>query len=94
LPARQARLNQLLDEESSANQAQLAATAAAQKAEQDFDPEKLNAARADHQIKHDRATSLQVSLATEKEKLTKEEKRVKETVMFSLGSKGSSLKKN
>ena len=78
LPARQTRLNQLLGEESTAQQALLAATAAVQKAEQDFDPEKLKAARADHQIKHDRATSLQVSLAAENEKLTKEEKRFKE----------------
>jgi exonuclease SbcC len=78
LPARQARLNQLLGEESTAQQGLLAATAAVQKAEQDFDPEKLKAARIDHQIKHDRATSLQVSLATEKEKFTKEEKRFKE----------------
>lgn len=78
LPARQTRLNQLLGEESTAHQALLAATAAVQKAEQDFDAEKLKAARADHQIKHDRATTLQVSLATEKEKLTKEEKRFKE----------------
>jgi exonuclease SbcC len=78
LPARQTRLAQLLGEESIAQQALLAATAAVQKAEQDFDPEKLKTARADHQIKHDRAISLQVSLATEKEKLTKEGKRFKE----------------
>jgi len=78
LPARQTRLDQLLGEESAAQQALLAATAAVQKAELDFDPEKLKSARADHQTKHDRATSLQVSLATEKEKLTKEEKRFKE----------------
>lgn len=78
LPTRQTRLNQLLGEESTAQQALIAATAAVQKAEHDFDPEKLKAARVDHQIKHDRATSLQVSLASEKEKLTKEEKRFKE----------------
>jgi len=78
LPARQTRLAQLQGEESAAQQGLLAATSAAQKAEQEFDPEKLKAAQADHQMKHDRATSLQVSLATEKERLTKEEKRFKE----------------
>ena len=78
LPVRQTRLTQLLGEESAAQQALLAATAAVQQAEQNFDPEKLKTAKADHQIKHDRATSLQERLASEKEKLTKEAKRFKE----------------
>jgi exonuclease SbcC len=78
LPTRQTRLSQLIGEESTAQQALLTATAAVRKAEQDFDPEKLKTARADHQTKHDRATSLEVSLAAEKENLTKEEKRFKE----------------
>jgi len=78
LPARQTRLTQLQGEESAAQQAFLAATAAVQQAEQNFDPEKLKSAQVDHQIKHDRATSLHVSLATEKDKLTKAEKRFKE----------------
>ncbi len=78
LPARQTQLTKLLVEESTTQQALLAATAAVKKAEQDFDPEKLKTARVDHQIKHDRATSLQVSLTAEKEKLAKEEKRFKE----------------
>ena len=78
LAARQTRLTQLLGEESAAQQVLLAATAAVQQAEQNFDPEKLKTAKADHQIKHDRATSLQVSLASEKDKLTKEAKRFKE----------------
>jgi exonuclease SbcC len=78
LPARQTRLTQLLGEESTAQQALLSATAAVQLAEQDFDPGKLKSARADHQIKHDLATTLQVNLAAEQDKLTKEEKRFKE----------------
>jgi exonuclease SbcC len=78
LAVRQTRLTHLLAEESSARQAHLEAAAAVRKAEQEFDPEKLKAARADHQIKHDRATSLQVSLASEREKLTKEEERFQE----------------
>jgi exonuclease SbcC len=78
LPGRQTRLNQLLGEESTAQQALLAATTAGQKAELDFDPEKLKSARADHQLKHDRTTSLEVSLAAEKDQLSKEGKRFKE----------------
>jgi exonuclease SbcC len=78
LAARQARLTQLRGDESTTQQRLLGAQAAVQKAEQEFDAEKLKTARADHQIKHDRATALQVSLATEKEQLSKEEKRFKE----------------
>ena len=77
-PVQFRRMTQLPGEESSAQEARVGATAAVQKAELNFDPEKLKTARADHQIKHDCATSLQVRLMSEKEKLTREEKRFKE----------------
>jgi len=78
LPIRQTRLTQLLGEEFAAQQTLLSVTAAMQKAEQDFDPEKLKTARANHQMKHDLATSLQVSLVADNEKLTAEAKRFTE----------------
>jgi len=78
LTARQTRLTQLLADESAAQQAHLTATAAVQKAEQNFDPEKLKTALADHQDRRDRVTVLHSTLATEKESLTKEETRFKE----------------
>ena len=78
LVARQTRLTQLVDDESAAQQALLAATAAVQKAEQDFDPEQLKVAIADHQNKRDRATTLQTSLESEQKSLEKEGKRFKE----------------
>ena len=59
-------------------QALLAATVAVQKAEQDFDPERLKVAIADHQNKRDRATTFQTSLESEQKNLEKEGKRFKE----------------
>jgi len=78
LAARQTRLTQLVDDESAAQQALLAATVAVQKAEQDFDPEQMKVAIADHQTKRDRVTTLQTSLEAEQKNLEKEEKRFKE----------------
>ena len=78
LAARQARLTQLMADESAAQQALLAAAAAVHKAEQDFDPEQLKVAIADHQTKRDRFTTLQTSLEAEQKNLEKEEKRFKE----------------
>ena len=78
LTVRQARLAQLLADEAVALGALQKANEELQKAEQDFDPEKLRAAREDHQTKHDRATELKVSLEAEKQALKKEEKRFQE----------------
>jgi len=78
LDARQTRLAQLLADEAVALGALQKANEALQKAELDFDPEKLRAAREDHQTKHDRATELKVSLEAEKQALKKEEKRFQE----------------
>jgi exonuclease SbcC len=75
LDGRQARLTQLLADETTALGTLQKANETLQKAEQDFDPEKLRVAREDHQAKHDRATELKVSLETEKKALKKEEKR-------------------
>ena len=76
--ALQARLTQLQADEIAAQQAFQTATATVQKAEQDFDPQQLKAAREDHQSKHDRAIQLQGKLDAEQERLKKEEQRFKE----------------
>ena len=78
LDIRQARLTQLLADEAAAMGALQKANEALEKAEQNFHPEKLRAAREDHQTKHDRATELKVSLESEKQALKKEEKRFQE----------------
>jgi DNA repair protein SbcC/Rad50 len=78
LSQRQIKMEQLQSTENTALQALQTARAACQKAEQDFDPEKLKAARSNHQAEHDRATALKVSLKAEEEYLKKEEKRFNE----------------
>jgi DNA repair protein SbcC/Rad50 len=78
LSQRQSKLEQLQSAENVAQQALETARVASQKAEQEFDPEKLKAARADHQSKHDRVTTLKVSLKAEEDYLRKEEKRFNE----------------
>lgn len=78
LAPRHARLVELQGTEKATQDALTKVTEALKKAKHDFDPEKLSAARTEHQSKHDLVTRLTNTLETEKKELKKEEVRFDE----------------